>query len=97
VYDTIKAANSAGDGLLMLKAQFLATAINVFQTPALGTTNLALTTSQQSTLNLGACSSVNSILSAENSRYSVYSGTKSLVVDLQELNNAVNNNAALTC
>jgi hypothetical protein len=97
VYDTIKAANSAGDGVLMLKAQFMATAINVYQTPALGTTNLALSTSRQNALNLGACSSVNNILTAENSRYPIYSGTKSVVVDLQSLNNAINNNAALTC
>lgn len=97
VYDTIKAANSAGDGLLMLKAQFLATAINVFQTPALGTTNIALSSSQQSELALGACSSVTGVLSAENSRYSTYSGTKSMVVDLQSLDNNINNNQQLTC
>jgi len=97
VYDTIKAANSAGDGVLMLKAQFLATAINVFQTPSLGTTNIVLSSSQQSILGLGACSSVNSILTAENSQFPSYSSNKSKVVDLQTLDNAINNDAALTC
>lgn len=97
VYDVIKAANSAGDGVLMLKAQFMATAINVFQTASLGTTNIVLDSTEQSALGLGACASVNSVLTATNSTFTTWSGTKSTVTNIQSMYNDVNNNNRLTC
>lgn len=105
VYDTVKAANSAGDGLLMLKAQFLAMALNVANKPSVGTTSVdlsgLLSSSELTTLGLSSCTTVNSLLAATNSTLSIWSSNKMFVTDVQSALNTGNQGDAgggfLTC
>ena len=94
---TMADGESSGTGLPMLKAQFLATVLNVQRAPALGSTNVLLTTGEVTPLggSLNTCTSVNSVLSAANATYGSLSKTGVVVV--KDVFDRINNNRQLTC
>jgi len=102
VTNVIKAAEASGDGAPMFKAQFLATALNVWRTPSLGTTSIQLTSSEASLLGFATtCQTVNAILAAANTRYAILSNatltSKDDFMSIKSLFDRINNNIQLTC
>ena len=101
VTNVIKAAEASGDGAPMFKAQFLATALNVWRTPSLGTTSIQLTAGEASLLGGSACRTVSAILAAANTAYPTLSNpaltSKADFMSIKSLFDRINNNIQLTC
>jgi hypothetical protein len=101
VTNVIKAAEASGDGAPMFKAQFLATALNVWRTPSLGTTTIQLTSSEASLLGGSSCQTVSAILAAANAAYPTLSNaaltSKADFMSIKSLFDRINNNLQLTC
>jgi hypothetical protein len=101
VTNVIKAAEASGDGAPMFKAQFLATALNVWRTPSLGTTSIQLTSGEASLLGGSACRTVSAILAAANTAYPTLSNpaltTKADFMSIKSVFDRINNNIQLTC
>jgi len=94
VYEVVKLANAAGTGAPMFKAQFLATALNVYFAPALGTTGVVVPT----TIDGDGCATVNELLAYGNTNYAALStGDKTFFMTVKSLYDAINNNQAVTC
>ncbi len=94
---TMADGESSGTGMPMLKAQFLATVLNVQRTPALGLTTVLLTPAEQTALGVGACTSVKSLLSTTNAKQATSPLGKADVVLVKDIFDRINNNTQLTC
>jgi hypothetical protein len=82
----------------MLRAQALATVLNVQRTPAVSTTAVLLNGPERSALGgAGSCLTVTGALQAAQANYGTITATKSTVVLVKNLFDRINNNRQLTC
>ncbi len=88
VTTVIKAANSSGDGVLMFKAQFLATAINAYFSPALANTTVPT---------LDGCKTVSTVLTYANAEFNNLKANKSNLLAYKDVFDRINNNSQVTC
>lgn len=102
VYNTIKGATCTSVSQTcdsMLKAQMLATILNVWRTPALGTTYID-TSDWAAAFGGDECMTVNQMLAYVSGQYSggtFYGGDKTLQVLAKDSFDAINNNESFAC
>ncbi|MCA0331804.1 MAG: hypothetical protein LCI03_18165, partial [Actinobacteria bacterium] len=89
----IKAAEASGDGDPMFKGQFLATALSVRKTSALGSTSISVSTA----VFPSACMTVNQLLAYGNANYAALKLDKTVFMAVKSVYDDINNNRAITC
>jgi len=87
-------ANASGTGEAMFKAQFLATALSVRKTAALGTTYVRV---NGSLLGTGNCITVNQLLAAAEASYNTLKANKMNLLAVKDYFDQINNNMKVTC
>lgn len=94
VFDTIHQATSSGDGTLMFKAQFLATALSAYFDSSVASTEIVV----DSGLGFSSsCLTVSAFLIEADNLYPSNSGSKAWVTTVKDHFDRVNNNTAITC
>lgn len=96
VKEIIKAAESSGDGVAMFRAQFLATALSVRKTPALGSTGVSVDGSLF-TPPTGDCLTVSALLDAADDSFLTLSADKTNLLTVKDYFDDINNNEKVTC
>jgi hypothetical protein len=94
---TMSEGESSVDGVPMLRAQFLATVLNVQRTTALGSTKLLLQPAESAAVGSAGCAAVTQVLSGTNANYPAITSTKATTVLVKDVFDRVNNNRQLTC
>jgi hypothetical protein len=91
----IKGANSSGDGVSMMRAQFFATALNVNYISGYGAQHVSVPANVATLLNIGQCSTVTDLLTAVNSKYATIITSKASVTSVTAVLDRINQDIPL--